>query len=202
MKQQINLVDSTLLPKVERLPARAVAMVTAMAMATLGAHYGYERFMLNKTISLAKANDERIAAFTPSEGIDTVVGPLSARQRAVARDEALRDGLARLNDLPVGNSLMLSNLVAALPGSLWLKEIEFAGKGGVRIVGGATDPTALAEYSERLAKVPALKGLPVNVVTLEPQATEKHEEDSMEPLPQQPMHYHFVLATTAKVVTP
>ena len=201
MKQQINLIDSTLLPKVEHLPARAVAMFTAVAMAALGAHYGYERFLLNRTIALAKVNDERVAALNPSEDVD-MAGPLSARQRALARDEALRDGLARLNDLPVGNSLMLSSLIAALPGSLWLKEIEFAGKGGVRIVGGATDPTALAEYSDRLAKVPALQGVPVNVVTLEPLASERHEEDSIEQLPQQPLQYHFVVATTAKVAAP
>jgi hypothetical protein len=201
MKQQINLIDSTLLPKVEHLPARAVAMFTAVAMAALGAHYGYERFLLNRTIALAKVNDERVAALNPSEDVD-VAGPLSARQRALARDEALRDGLARLNDLPVGNSLMLSSLIAALPGSLWLKEIEFAGKGGVRIVGGATDPTALAEYSDRLAQVPALRGVPVNVVTLEPLAIERDEEDSIEQVQQQPLQYHFVVATTAKVAAP
>ena len=201
MKQQINLIDSTLLPKVEHLPARAVAMFTAVAMAALGAHYGYERFLLNRTIALAKVNDERVAALNPSEDVD-MAGPLSARQRALARDEALRDGLARLNDLPVGNSLMLSSLIAALPGSLWLKEIEFAGKGGVRIVGGATDPTALAEYSARLGKVPALRGVPVNVVTLEPLASERHEEDSIAQGPQQPLQYHFVVATTAKVAAP
>jgi Tfp pilus assembly protein PilN len=188
MRPQINLIDPTLLPKVERFSSRTVALVTLVATTALGIHYSYERLQLSKTMALAKAQEgEHPEANTPDAPLADAA--LEARKRTITREEALRDGLAKLTDLPTDNSKMLSSVIAALPASLWLKEVDFVAKGGIRIVGGAVDPSALAEYSDSLSKVAAMHGLPVQVVTLEPQANEAQEQTSL------PTYYHFVLAT-------
>lgn len=190
MRPQINLIDPSLLPKVERLSPKTVGLITVLALALLGVHYGYERTQLNKTLAAAKAQDDAIAALAPVDPAQ-IDAAFEARKRSVMRDESLRDGLSKLTDLPKDNAKMLSSVIAALPNSLWLKEVDFVAKDGIRIVGGATDPSALAAYSDALARVPALRGLPIEVVTLEAPVG-SNDQDAATATHQ---HYHFVLAT-------
>lgn len=198
---QVNLTDATLLPKVERFSARTVALTASVAVALLGTHYAYERVRLNQTLEAAKAQEASQTEAAPAE-TPPVDPAFEAVKRQVGRDEFLRDALSRLTDLPTDNARMLSSVVAALPATLWLKEVDFTAKGGVRIVGGAIEPGALSTYADSLARVPELHGLPVQVVSLEPQARES-EEGLAEAAPM-PQYFHFVLTTASATqgVTP
>ncbi|RZI86793.1 MAG: hypothetical protein EOP38_00405 [Rubrivivax sp.] len=196
MRPQINLIDPTLLPKVERFSGKTVMLIAGVSLAVVAVHHAHERVQLNQTLALARAQEASNAALPPTD-TPPVDAALEARKQALARDESLRDGLAKLTDLPTDNAAILSNVIAALPRSLWLKEVDFVAKGGLRIVGGAVEPTALAEYSDALARVPALHGLPIEVVSLEAPPPRTDGEDG-------PVQYHhFVLATAnAQGTTP
>ncbi|MDE2401083.1 MAG: PilN domain-containing protein [Burkholderiales bacterium] len=201
MRPQINLIDPSLRPKAERLSSKTAALLLMLATGLLGAHYSYERYQLGQTLALARAQDASNAA-NPAPAPGDADAAFQASMSSVIRDELLRDGLSKLTDLPTDNAKLLANVITALPASLWLKEVQFVGKGGLRIVGGATDPSALAEYSDRLSKVPALQGLPVQVITLEPQASTEDDgaaapASAPEPRAPLPKYYHFVLATAA-----
>jgi len=211
MRQQINLIDPTLLPKVERFSSKTMLLLVAVATAVLGVHYAYERWQLNKTMASAKAQESSTAQANPEEPV-TTDPVIDGRRRAIVRDESLRDGLAKLTDLPIDNATLLASVIAALPNNLWLKEVDFISKGGLRIVGGAMSPVALADYADKLAHVPALSGLPVQVVTVEPEAAVVTQVSASGPdadAPELhdkilvPPHFTFVLATaTARGVTP
>lgn len=193
-KPQVNLVDPTLLPKVERLSARTMAVSATAAMVVLGGHYAYERVRLSQTLEAAQAQ-EASQAEAASNDAPPVDAALEALKRQVMRDEFLRDALSRLTDLPTDNARMLSSVAAALPASVWLKEVDFTAKGGVRIVGGATEPAALSAYADSLARVPELHGLPVQIVSLEPQA--RATEDTLPEAAPMPAYFHFVLTTAS-----
>ncbi|MES2091302.1 MAG: hypothetical protein V4532_15175 [Pseudomonadota bacterium] len=197
MRAQINLVDLSLLPAVQHLSTKRVLLVVVVALATLTAHYSYERFQLNKTLAISASKDAGVDPLAASLNIDA---DLDRLQKQLMRDELLRDGLSKLTDLPVDNAQMLADVIAALPDSLWLKELEFFGKHGIRIRGGATDPAMLTEFSAKLAKVPALAGLPVQVVKLTPEIAASAEkaptEDGSTPtITLAPTYFDFELAT-------
>ncbi len=166
MRSQINLVDPGLLPEVQHLSGKRVLLVVSCALALLTAHYSYERVQLSKTMALSTKND---ASVDPLLTGATTSSDLALLQTQLMRDELLREGLSKLTDLPVGNADMLASVIDALPDSLWLKELEFVGKRGVRIRGGTTNPAGLTEFSAKLSKVAALGGLPVQVVSLAPE---------------------------------
>lgn len=194
-KPQVNLIDPTLLPQVERFSARTMAVSATAAMVLLGGHYAYERVRLNQTLEAAKAQEASQAEATASADAPPVDAALEALKRQVMRDEFLRDALSRLTDLPTDNARMLSSVAGALPASVWLKEVDFTAKGGVRIVGGATEPGALSTYADSLSRVPELHGLPVQIMSLEPQARTTLD-DQAEATPA-PAHFHFVLTTAS-----
>ena len=196
MRAQINLVDPSLLPQVQHLPAKRVLLLVLCAAGLVTMHYSYERVQLGKTVAMGASNE---ATANPLLDASTDEA-FEILQKQLNRDELLRDGLSKLTDLPEGTADVLANVIAALPEQLWLTELEFIGKRGIRLRGGATAHRGLAEFSSKLAKVSALAGLPVEVVSLRPATPTASEAVNQSPASAPVIsptadHFDFELAT-------
>lgn len=193
MKYQLNLIDASMVPVPARPPLPVLlGVVLASALAT-AAHVAYERQQL--AVALARPNADLVAGDAVEAAPDPVI---EARLRRIERDEALRDGLARATDLPSGSSQLLGQVVAVLPASLWLTEIELSGRQGLRIAGGALASAELAQFAARLSEISALRGLALGSMQIEAQVLDDATPgaDHGEPAQAAPLPYsRFVLAT-------
>ncbi len=193
MKYQLNLIDRALLPVPARPPLPVLLGAVLGAVLACAAHVAYERQQL--AVVLARPNADLVSGATGEAPADPVY---DARLRKIERDEALRDGLARATDLPSGSSQMLGQVVAVLPASLWLTEIELSGKQGLRIAGGALASAELAQFAARLSEVSALRGLALGSMQIEAQVLDDAAPDAApaETPKAAPLRYsRFVLAT-------
>jgi Tfp pilus assembly protein PilN len=111
---------------------------------------------------------------------------LADLRERVAQREALRDLLAA-DQLPQEPAALLRSVIDALPQTLWLTEVEVARERALRIAGGALDAAALNNFATALAQVPALRGVPVHTVRLEPAAKDSDA----------PGGWRFVLSSTS-----
>jgi hypothetical protein len=116
----------------------------------------------------------------------------------LATREALLAALKAETAQPTDPAGTLLRVVAALPETMWLTELELAGANDVRIAGGTLDPLALAEFARRLAETAALRGLGLETLRLEPDAAAASGEGAGLPRPAQ----LFTLASKADLGEP
>lgn len=166
MRHALNLIDQRLLPVPARPSAAALLALALLVVSSLAGHFGWERLQLAQTLALSGADDPVPSAeAAPDAEYDHAL-------RALQRDEVLRDALAGSTDLPQDSALRLRELLAELPDALWLVEVELSGQRGLRITGGALDSAALAAYAQRLGRLDAWRGTPLQVLNLEPRRDE------------------------------
>ncbi|MDP1901094.1 MAG: PilN domain-containing protein [Rubrivivax sp.] len=195
MTQQINLIAATLLPTPQRLaPARLLA-VTGAALALVLAHFGWERMALAQALAQAPAAASTVdAAASSSPG----AVPDPALPERLAQREALRDVLRQQVRVADGSALLLAEIFRVLPDGLWLTEVELGAERALRIAGGAVDAASFGQFTERLARVPQLQGLPITTLRLEPLADNPATAATAEGHPAlRPAHQRFVLASAA-----
>ncbi len=165
MTQQINLIDPLLLPPTRRLTARRVVAAWAAGALLVLSHLAWERNALRQAL-VADTADAGEAPATPDL---TLAAGDAGLQRRITQREALRRMLQRSGPAMPNGAALLSQVMAALPESMWLTQIDIAGAQSIRIAGGATDPAALANFADRLARIPALRGVPIEAIRIEPQ---------------------------------
>lgn len=168
MTSQINLVDASLLPKRALIDGRAAAAIVGVALLSVAIHGGMESAQLRSALA-ANPAAAMLQATATADAASTPVGGLAAQTQQLQRNLALRDALAQAHSLPDDSARLLQQVMAALPDTLWLTEIDLRGNQSIRIAGGALDASALAGFSASLARIEALKGTPVLVLQLEPQ---------------------------------
>lgn len=168
MTSQINLVDASLLPKRALIDGRAAAAIVGVALLGVAIHGGMESAQLRSALA-ANPAAAMLQATATADAASTPVGGLAAQTQQLQRNLALRDALAQAHSLPDDSARLLQQVMAALPDTLWLTEIDLRGNQSIRIAGGALDASALAGFSASLARIEALKGTPVLVLQLEPQ---------------------------------
>ena len=172
MTSQINLVDAALLPTPALIGGRAAAVIVAVALLGVAVHGGMESAQLRAALAASPAQATLQATSTAIAAADAASAPaggVAAQTQQLQRNLALRDALAQAHRLPNDSARVLQQVMAALPESLWLTEIDLRGSQSIRIAGGALDASALAGFSAGLARIDALKGTPVLVLQLEPQ---------------------------------
>jgi len=162
MAQQINLIDASLLPARRRLGPVSLLATVGTAIALVLAHLGWEQVALARALAQATAD----APAATEDG--SVAEPDAATADRLARREALRDLLRRQLSVADGSALLLGEIIHALPDSLWLTELELGAQRALRISGGAADTEGFAQFATRLRLIPALQGLPISTVRLEP----------------------------------
>ena len=187
--QNVNLLDRRLIPA-EPLVRSATALA-AFGVVLLGvlAHAGVERWISRSTLHAAQAPVAEPAAAAPAE----VPASTAALRARLAEREALLHALRRETQMPVAPEQTLRAVVAALPETMWLSEVELSGARDLRISGGTLDPQALTEFARRLAAASALRGLGLQTVRLEPQTVVATQPDAPTPAPT----HSFVLASKA-----
>jgi hypothetical protein len=183
--QNINLVDARLLP-----PLRLVSGLRLATLAFAGAllvfgHWGFERLALARAMAAANAVDSNDANATNTDGND---GLAELRER-VAQREALRDLLAA-DQLPQQPAVLLRAVIEALPPTLWLTEVDIARERTLRISGGVLNVAVLDPFTERLAQVALLRGVPINTVRLEPADAQGAAQET-----RVPRSWRFMLAS-------
>jgi hypothetical protein len=162
MTQQINLYDASLRPVHDWATApRILATAGLLALLAMG-HVSWERHALARAIADAPPAAPEVL---PDAAIEADITAANAR---IERDERLLQAMSGLTDLPPDNAERLQSLFAAMPATLWLDSVEFSGRQGVRIAGGATDSAALADYAQRLAAQPAFRELALQLFSLGP----------------------------------
>lgn len=194
MSQQINLIDPSLRVVRDWVGARNIIAGGVAIALLVGGHWAYEQMTLSRLLKAA-------AAAAPA--VDPVAGAgdpqLQEAQRGIERGERLMHAVAGLTDLPRDNAQRVRSLIAAMPDSLWLQELEFSGERGVRIVGGATDAATLTSFAQRLGSLPAFKGTPLHVFRIDPRAAPQRAAAAAPDTPsaadQRLPHYAFALST-------
>jgi hypothetical protein len=199
MTQQINLLEPSLLPKREWCTGRVIVAVAGVLAVAVGAHYMHESAGIKRALAAGSPAPSDAAA--SAENSDPIEAQLRDGQSRLARGEMLMKAVAGLTDLPRDNARRLQALIAAMPDTVWLQEVEFSGERAVRIVGGATQSAALAGFSQSLGATKEFEALPLHVYALAPRDTEPpaqpqpgddaKEERAPAPAPQ----YRFVLSS-------
>ena len=194
-RQQLNLIDPQLLPVAARPSvATLLTVLTLAAVAVLG-HYAWEKARFSE--ALAQTGTE------PAAADEAAPDPaLQALQRQIERDELLSQGLARASDLPTDTAVVLRQVAAALPPSLWLTDVEMSGRNGLRIAGGTLDVSALSDYAVKLGDIASLKGRALHALSVEPrQPPSAPVESSGAAVESMPPHHVFVLANGEATVS-
>lgn len=170
MAQQINLLEPALLPEREWCTGRGIVIGAGVLAAAVAAHYAHESLAFQRALAAGSpAASSQASASASDVEIDV---QLRDRQLRLARGEMLMKAVGGLNELPRDNARRLQTLFAAMPETIWLQEVEFNSMRSVRIVGGTTNTSALAGFSQRLGATPAFQGLPLHVYALQPRAAE------------------------------
>lgn len=167
MTQQINLIDGGAQGGRDWLNGLVLLAVSATACAAVAAHYGYEYRAWQQLLAIPSAPDE--AAADPVAN-DPLSLQLQLAEAELAGGERLQQAVSLLVDAPRNTAQRLASLVAAMPPSMWLKEVEFVGAQGLRISGAALRSEDLSAYSAKLSATPAFAGLPVHVLAVDHRA--------------------------------
>lgn len=196
MPQQLNLIDPALLPPKRRLTAGPFALLLVLAWGAVLAHALAVRGDLALALQLETPAPEAAEA--------AEAAPAEARQQALQQQV---EGQARLLATLGGEAGpqiaaadLLAAVVQALPPTVWLAEVEWHAAGGLRVHGGTLDVQALTAFSQRLAAVPALAGLPIATVRLEPRVVDDDgaaaAADGSALPPVVPAHWYTLVAGT------
>jgi hypothetical protein len=170
MTQQINLLERSLLPKREWCTGRSIVIGVGVLAGAVVAHYAHEKLALQRVLASGlSAPTAQASGAEPSDGIETQVRDGQLR---LAKGEMLMKAVGGLSDLPRDNARRMQTLIAAMPDTVWLQEVEFSSERNVRIVGGMTHSAALAVFSQRLGAAQAFQGLPLHVYALQPREAE------------------------------
>jgi hypothetical protein len=192
MPQQLNLLDPGLLPPKRRLTAGPFVLLLALAYGAVAAHALAVRGELALALQLDTPAPEAVEAAPADAG-------LQALQQRVDGNERLLAALGGERPAPAAPGELLAAVVQALPQAVWLAELEWHAAGGLRVHGGTLDPQALTAFSHRLAAVPALAGLPIATVRLEPRVVDDDgatAADGAARPPVVPAHWYTLVAGT------
>lgn len=203
--QQLNLLDPALLPPLRLLSGARCLAIAALTLVAVGGHWVYEKNCLTWALraagvpDLAQADAAAAAAASASAAGDGTL----ALQAQLARSEALRALLDHGDSLPPDSAALLRSVIAALPDSAWLTEVDISGARGLRIAGGMVEPGALAAYAQRLAAVAPLRGVPIETLRVEPPPprTDNNTDNNTDSKPhnsteaRRPAHHSFLLAS-------
>jgi hypothetical protein len=197
MIQQINLIDPSLRVVRDWLAGRVIAGTGLALAVVVGAHWACEQTTLTRLLSSAGAAPPSAEAAASAAAASPEDIQLRDAQRAIAGSERLMQAVAGLTDLPHDNAQRLRSVIAAMPETLWLQEVEFDGERGLRIAGGATDAAALTAFAQRLGALPAFRGVPLQVFKVDPRAAPARPDAADAPaLDERAPHYAFVLSTS------
>ncbi len=165
MPQNINLIDSALLPARRRLSPPLLLGLLGLAAALVLGHWSFEQMRLARALAQASDGAPTEAAAPESPPTD------GAAQERLAQREALRNLLRGQVAATDGNAPLIAAVLGALPASVWLTELELelGSQRKLRISGGTLDSAGFGQLSAALNNTAALRGLPLNVVRLEPQ---------------------------------
>lgn len=188
MTQQVNLIDASLLPPRRLLTARSMLVAWAAGSLFVLSHLAWERNALRNALVVEPAAS---SAESNPQAVPATEGD-AAMQRRIVQSEALRQMLRRSGQAMPDGAALLRQVIAALPESMWLTQIDIAGTQAIRIAGGTTDPKALTDFADRLARIPALRGVPIEAVRIEPQEANAGGGDGAAATP---AHHNFVLAS-------
>lgn len=163
MSQHINLIDPTLLPPHDWCTGWHLLALTLLLGVGVSAHAIHAQRSLQHLLSASLA-----APAAPAPTDDETTTRLALLQQQVQRNRALLEAVNDLTDLPRDTARRLTTLTAALPPTVWLREVTFAGARGVRIAGGTLQPSALAALSEQLGQTEPFRDQPLRVFSLAP----------------------------------
>jgi hypothetical protein len=187
--QHINLADARLLPPQPLVRGAALlALVGAAWVAAIG-HGAVERQRLAAAVRADVAPADGSAP-APSLTDDAALAELRLR---VAKGRALLDAADHAADALPNAAGILEQLLAAVPETMWLTELDLHGARGLRIAGAVLDAAALGPFADRLKQVPTLRGAPVETVRVDfASATSPTEGDGAAAMP---AHHRFVIAS-------
>ena len=171
--QQINLIDARLLPAPHLLSGARLVTLAALACAVVGAQLGIESRRMTQALSAAAA-----AAPPADAGAGEVDDGEAGMLARIAERQALHDVLAKTDQRPLDSAGLLRDVIAALPERVWLTAVDVQGAHGVRIAGAALDMAGLREFAERLGRVGALRGVPLETLRIEPQQADSDVDGS------------------------
>jgi hypothetical protein len=158
--RNLNLVDRSLLPPPPDWLGLGLLASAALGLLLVIGHYGYERHALR--MALHSPGSEAQGSDPASE--DTEMLELSERS---AQRAALRDALRQAGTGVEQISGVFEGVTSVLPADMWLDEVELHGSRALRIEGQALLAGSLARFSQGLASVQVLKGLPVQSIDIE-----------------------------------
>lgn len=201
MTQQINLLDRNLVPARDWCDGKFVLGLALVLAVGTAAHVAYETLALKSFLAhaLPDAQDTVVASTDMADASRTEL------QARVSANENLLQAVGSFAELPRDNAERMRALIAAMPATLWLQEVEFSVERGVRIAGSALDPKALAGFADHLGAQPAFRGLPLHLFAMQPG---ERDETAVAggtdgaPSATTPPHYGFLLSSidTARVV--
>jgi hypothetical protein len=178
MPQQINLIDESLRPVRQRLPASALLATLAVASSLLATHYMWEKWSLARALSHAVVPPPAVSELAT----DTAT---QAREEArLAQREALRDLLRLQVSVAEGSASLLGDIIGAMPENMWLTELEVGAARTLKIGGGIANSASFGLFSSRLEHITALKNLPVHTVRLGPRVLESAGSGPERPAPE------------------
>lgn len=163
--QQINLIDQTALAGRDPLSGINIVIGLGVLALALVGHYSYEQWRWQRVSAAAVAAEQSAQAGTAAA--EQVNAQLAQLQAQIAADDQLRQAEAALLDPPKDCAARLQALVSAMPATLWLRQVEFAGARDVRIAGSSLRSADVAGYAQALGGQPAFSGLPVRVLSFE-----------------------------------
>ncbi len=207
--QQLNLLDPSLLPPLRLLSGARCLVLAAVAVAAVGSHWGFEQSRLTQALRAAgvPVAAQADAAAATAAGASAANDGSLALQAKLSRSEALRALLDHGDSLPPDSAALLRSVIAALPDSAWLTEVDISGARGLRIAGGMVEPGALAAYAQRLAAVAPLRGVPIETLRVDPppprtdNTSDNNTDNNTDSKPhnsteaRRPAHHSFVLAS-------
>jgi Tfp pilus assembly protein PilN len=182
--QHINLLDPRLLPVRHLLSGRRLATLAALGLVLAGTHLAIEQRRLSAAMAAAGLTAE------PVDAVDETQPDASLSARIVQR-QALLDMLSKADELPRNSADTLRSVIAALPETVWLTEVDMVGRDGVRIAGGAIDPPSLRTFADRLSRIEPLRGVPIETLRLDPDVADDAEAVAAPP------RLRFVLASAS-----
>lgn len=186
--QHINLVDERLLPPRPRPSGAVLLGGFAAALCAVAVHGAIERQRLAAAIAGAPdTSAEEVAPAAPSDA-------LVALQQRVAQRRALLDALEAAQPLPRAPAEAIQGVLAAVPDTAWLTEVDLHGARGLRIAGGVLEPAALVPLARRLAQLPTLAGVPIGTVRLTYDPGTDAADAADEAAPARVPSHRFVLA--------
>jgi hypothetical protein len=169
MTQQINLIDATAQAGNDPLSGLNIVVALGVAALVMVGHYSYEQWRWQRVTAAGTAAEEQAQA--SSTAATQASEQLAQLQTQITADDQLRQAEAALLDPPKDCAARLQALVAAMPASLWLRQVEFAGARNVRIAGSSLRSADVSDYTQALGSKPAFSGLPVHVLTLDRRET-------------------------------